>query len=75
MIATPPIAILKVQPESGALIMNHPAWKEMTTEQKCAFLHEWCDNLTRKAQTQESTIQRLHERLQAVEAKTSMGSA
>jgi hypothetical protein len=50
--------------------MSYPAWKEMTVEQKCLFLHEWCENLTRKVEIQESSIQRLHERLQAVEAKT-----
>jgi hypothetical protein len=51
-------------------MMGFPAWVTMAAEQKCEFLHEWCENLTRKVQNQETTIERLHGRLQEVEAKT-----
>jgi len=54
--------------------MSYPAWKDMPVEQKCEFLHEWCTNLTRKVENREATIQRLHDRLQEVEAKTTAGT-
>jgi hypothetical protein len=50
-------------------IMSYPAWRDMTADQKFEFLHEWCGNLTRKVDQQEHTIQLLHERLRAAEAK------
>ena len=52
--------------------MSYPAWKDMPAEQKCQFLHEWCENLTRKVENQEMTIQALHARLLAVEGKVAV---
>ncbi len=49
--------------------MTYPAWKDMTVEQKCDFLHEWCERLSRAVEQQASVCQSLHERLRAVEAK------
>jgi hypothetical protein len=50
--------------------MNFPAWKDQTADQKFEFLHEWCDNLSRKVDQQRNTIDILWNRLQEAEAKT-----
>jgi hypothetical protein len=49
--------------------MKKPAWKDMTVEQKCEFLHERSASLIRKIEAQESLIRRLDERLAAAERK------
>jgi len=49
--------------------MAYPAWKDMTSEQKFEYLHEWCTRITRAVQSLGAENRSLHERLRAVEAK------
>jgi len=49
--------------------MAHPTWKDMTAHQKFEFLNEWCASLSVALEAQQAVSQRLHERLQQVEAK------
>jgi hypothetical protein len=55
--------------------MNFPAWDQMTDAQKFEFLNKWCQNISTKVDEHTSTIQMLHERLLAVEAKRSADGA
>jgi hypothetical protein len=47
---------------------RHPAWKEMTPDQKFDFLHEWCENISLAVRGLEEQNNSLHARLQAAEA-------
>lgn len=49
--------------------MAPPAWNEMSYQQKCDFLHQWCENLSAAIQELRGHTQGLHERLRTVEAK------
>jgi hypothetical protein len=54
-------------------IMSYPAWNTMTAEQKCEFLHEWCENLNRILDQRGREISDFHARLQKVEAALGLG--
>ena len=61
--------LLKLCSEGDSATMSYPAWNDLSTEQKCQFLYDWCETLTRKIERQEEAIQALNARLRAIDEK------